>query len=234
MFMPVGTEEQTPRRQFPVVTVTLVVLNSLVFLIEMLVLYSGGEAALNDFMMTFGVVPNEISNGHSLYTLLTSMFVHGGLSHIAFNMVYLLAFGDNVEERLGRGRYLVFYLLSGLGAALAQTAVDPASEIPSVGASGAIAGILSGYVLLFPKGVVRMFLFLGPLTRITRVPAVIYIGIWFITQFFNGVGSLGVATAETGGVAYWAHIGGFVAGLVLAWFYRVFERGAREMSGSGS
>lgn len=105
-------------------------------------------------------------------------------------------------------------------ASLAQIVVDPYSPVPSVGASGAIAGVLSGYILFFPRGAVRMFLFLGPFTRITRIPALMYIGFWFVTQFFNGIGSLGVITAETGGVAYWAHISGFVGGLALAWLFR--------------
>jgi len=222
MFVPIGTEEEIPRRRFPVVTVILAALNSLVFLLEVYILLTGGEEALNGFITSFGVVPAAIAGGQSLYTLFTSMFVHGGLTHVAFNMLYLLAFGDNVEDRLGRWRYVIFYLLAGLVAALAQIAVDPTSQVPSVGASGAIAGVLSGYILLFPQGVVRMFLFMGPLTRIRRVPAVMYIAFWFITQFFNGVLSLGVATAETGGVAYWAHIGGFGAGLALAWLYKQF------------
>jgi membrane associated rhomboid family serine protease len=148
------------------------------------------------------------------------MFMHGSISHVGFNMIYLLAFGDNVEDHMGRWRYLLFYFVAGFLASIAQIAVDPASQIPSVGASGAIAGILAAYIVLFPKGTVRMFLFLGPLTRIRRVPALLYVGIWSITQFFNGLGSLGVATAETGGVAYWAHIGGFVAGFGLASLYR--------------
>ncbi|MEJ2557561.1 MAG: rhomboid family intramembrane serine protease [Anaerolineae bacterium] len=233
MFVPIGTEEPAPRRKFPGVTVTIVVLNSLVFLLETFVRFLGGGTAVNIFITTFGVIPAAVTGGQSFLipfflTPFTSMFVHASLTHFGFNMIYLLAFGDNVEDRLGHGRYLVFYLLAGLAAVLAQIAVDPGSPVPTVGASGAIAGVLSGYILLFPKGVVRMFLFAGPLTRITRLPAALFIGFWFITQFFNGVGSLGVATAETGGVAYWAHIGGFVAGLGLICFYRwLLPRSAR-------
>jgi membrane associated rhomboid family serine protease len=225
MFVPIGTEEATARRRFPAVTVSLVVLNSLVFLWELFLLLTGGQEALNLFITASGVIPAAVTSGESLVipffiTPLTSIFVHGGLTHIGFNMIYLLAFGDNVEDRLGRGRFLVFYLLSGLVATLAQIISDPTSVIPTVGASGAIAGVLAAYLVLFPSGRVRMFLFLGPLTRIRRVSALVFIGIWFVTQFFNGVAALGVATAETGGVAYWAHIGGFVAGLVAAWLYR--------------
>lgn len=230
MFAPVGTEEPTPRRRFPWVTASLVGLNIAVFLLEMLILFTGGERALGTFFVAYGVVPAAISSGQSIVIpfylmLFTAMFVHGSLTHIGFNMLYLLAFGDNLEDRLGHGRYLIFYLLTGLLASLAQIMVDPHSPVPSVGASGAIAGVLSGYVLFYPRGVVRMFLFLGPFTRITRIPALMYIGFWFVTQFFNGIGSLGVLTAETGGVAYWAHIGGFVGGLALAWlFRRVFSK----------
>ncbi|HKZ83691.1 MAG TPA: rhomboid family intramembrane serine protease [Anaerolineae bacterium] len=227
MFIPVGTEEHTPRQRFPVVTTAIVALNVLVFLVEVFVLYNGGEEALTVFITAFGVVPAAVTTGQSLLipfflTPFTSMFVHGSLTHIGFNMLFLLAFGDNVEDRLGRWRYLLFYLLSGLVAAFAQIAVDPASPIPSVGASGAIAGVLAAYLVLFPKGRVRVFFFLGPLSHTTRISAVLFIGFWFVTQFFSGIGSLGVPTAETGGVAYWAHIGGFDAGLVLVLVFRLF------------
>ncbi len=229
MFVPIGTEEETPRLRFPVVTVTLAGLNSIVFLLEAYILFTGGEEALNGFITSFGVVPAAVSGGQRLHTLFTSMFLHGGVSHIVFNLLYLLSFGDNIEDRLGPWRYLVFYLLTGLLAAFAQVGVNPASEIPSVGASGAVAGVLAGYILLCPRGIVRMLLFMGPWTRVRRVPALMYVGIWFVTQFFNGVLSLGVATAETGGVAYWAHIGGFVGGLVLAWLYKQFVEAESEV-----
>ncbi|MBI2907204.1 MAG: rhomboid family intramembrane serine protease [Chloroflexi bacterium] len=225
MFIPIGTQEPTPLRRFPLVTTFLVVANVIVFLFEMYLLFDGGEAALDAFVTAFGVVPAAVVAGREILippylTLFTSMFVHGGIAHIAFNMLYLRVFGDNVEDRLGPGRYLVFYLLAGLIAAFAQIAVDPGSAVPSVGASGAIAGVLSAYVLLFPRGIVRMFIFLGPFSRIARLPALLYIGFWFFTQFLSGIGSLGVATAETDGIAYWAHIGGFVGGLALAWLFR--------------
>lgn len=228
MFFPVGTqEESTPRLGFPVVTTVLVALNSLVFLFELFLLLAGGEQALNTFISAFGLVPDLFTSGQSLLipfwlTPFTSLFVHGSLTHIGFNMLYLLAFGDNVEDRMGRGRYLAFYVLSGLLAALAQVLIDPTSPIPTVGASGAIAGVLAGYILLFPRGKVRVFFFLGPLSRTTRLSALLFVGVWFVTQFFNGMASLGVATAETAGVAYWAHIGGFASGLVLAFFFRLF------------
>lgn len=227
MFFPVGTQESTPRQGFPVVTTVLVVVNSLVFLLELFLLFTGGEQALNTFITVFGLVPELFTRGESLLipfwlTPFTSMFVHGSLTHIGFNMLYLLAFGDNVEDRLGRGRYVAFYVLSGLVAAMANVIVDPTSPIPTVGASGAIAGVLAGYILLFPRGKVRVFFFLGPLSHTTRLSALLFVGVWFVTQFFNGVASLGVATVETAGVAYWAHIGGFAGGLVLTFLFKLF------------
>jgi membrane associated rhomboid family serine protease len=153
-------------------------------------------------------------------TPFSSMFVHGGLTHFGFNMFYLLAFGDNVEDRLGRGRFLLFYMLSGLVAVLVQASMNPASQVPTIGASGAIAAVLGAYVLLFPRARVRTFFFLGPLSRITRVSAMLFIGVWFVIQFFSGVGSLGVTTAETGGVAYWAHNGGFLVGAGIGLIYK--------------
>lgn len=227
MFFPVGTEESTARRGFPVVTTVLVTLNSFVFLFQLFLLFSGGEQALNTFIAAFGLIPELFSSGQSLVipfwlTPFTAMFVHGSLTHVGFNMLYLLAFGDNVEDRLGWGAFIIFYLLAGLVGAFAQVLVDPASPIPTVGASGAIAGVLAAYIVLFPKGRVRVFFFLGPLSRTTRLSALAFVGVWFVTQFFNGVASLGVATAETSGVAYWAHIGGFAAGLALAFLFRRF------------
>jgi len=225
MLIPIGTEEPTPRRTFPVVTAALVALNVLVFAREVQILLTQGQEALNAFITQFGAVPAAILHGRSMLipfylTPLTSMFVHGGLGHIVFNMLFLYAFGDNVEDRLGRGRYLVFYILCGLVAGLAQVAAQPASELPSVGASGSIAGVLAAYVLLFPRGLVRLFIFLGPFISVRRIPASLFIIFWFVVQFFSGVASLGAKTAEGGGVGYWAHIGGFVAGLAFAWIYK--------------
>ena len=222
MIVPLGTEEPTPRRSFPIVTALLVGLNVLVFFREVQILLTHGQEALNAFIMDFGAIPAAILHGRTILvpfylTPLTSMFVHGGVGHILFNMLFLFAFGDNVEDRLGRGRFLLFYIFCGLAASAAQIAAQPASPVPSVGASGAIAGVLAAYVLLFPRGLVRAFLFLGPFIAIRRIPATFFILFWFVVQFFSGVASLGAKTAETGGVAYWAHIGGFVTGLAFAW-----------------
>ena len=225
MFVPVGTEETIPRRRFPIVTAIIVLINILVFLFELSILLTGGQEGLSNFFKSYGAVPAAILSGQNIripfyLTLFTSMFVHAGIAHLGFNMLYLSAFGDNVEDRLGHLNYLVFYLLSGLAATFAQIAINPAAEIPGVGASGAIAGVLAGYILFFPKGIVRMLLFLGPFITITRVSAMLFIAFWFIMQLFVGVASLGAMTAQTGGVAYWAHIGGFVGGMILALLYR--------------
>ena len=225
MFAPIGTEEPVPRRRFPVVTAGIIAVNITVFLFELYILFTNGEEALNSFVKSYGAVPAAVVSGQDIQipfylTPLTSMFVHAGLAHIGFNMLYLAAFGDNVEDRLGHWHYLLFYLLSGLIAAFAQIAVDPTSQIPSIGASGAIAGVLAGYIVFFPRGIVRLLLFLGFFFIVTRVSAALFIIFWFITQLFIGIASLGVMTAQTGGVAYWAHIGGFAAGLVLALIYK--------------
>lgn len=227
MLIPIGTNERIPRRRFPVVTVAIVTINVLVFLFEMLVLFGGGSNALDAFFTAFGVVPAAFTHGQDILipfylTPFTSMFVHSGIPHILFNMLFLLPFGDNVEDRLGPFLYLVFYFGSGLVAALAQIAVDPSSQVPSIGASGAIAGVLAGYLILFPRGIVRVFIFLWVFFTIARVPALLFIGFWFVLQFFTGIASLGVQTAQSGGVAYFAHVGGFAAGLVMAFLHRQF------------
>jgi len=196
-------------------------INVAVYIFEAQIAFNQGSYALENFITNYGVVPALIMRGKSLSTLLTSMFIHAGFTHILFNMLFLLVFGDNVEDKLGHFGFLIFYLVTGLVASFSQIAVDPSSMIPSVGASGAIAGVLGGYLILFPRGYVRTFIFLGLLMRISRVPAVVFIGFWFMIQFLNGMITLGVNTVETGGVAYWAHIGGFVAGSVLSIIYRV-------------
>jgi membrane associated rhomboid family serine protease len=201
-----------------------VAINILVFLYEIFILITRGEDGLNSLLQAVALVPGLVTGGQSVVlpfylTFFTAMFVHGGLLHIASNMIYLVVFGDNVEDLMGPGLYAVFYLLCGLGASLLQIAADPTSMIPNVGASGAIAGVLAGYLLLLPTGTVRILFFLPPFSRIARIPALFFISIWFIIQIFSGVMSLG-STADTGGVAYWAHVGGFLAGLLLAFIYR--------------
>ena len=228
MFAPVGTEEIIPRRTFPAVTAIIVAINILVFLYQAFVLITRGEEGLNAMIQAVALVPGLVTEGQSVVlpfylTFFTAMFVHGGLLHIASNMIYLVVFGDNVEDLMGPVLYIVFYLLCGLAASVAQIAADPTSMIPNVGASGAIAGVLAGYLLLLPTGTVRILFFLPPFSRIARIPALFFISLWFILQIFGGAMSLG-SSAQSGGVAYWAHVGGFLAGLALAFVYKQIMR----------
>ncbi len=197
------------RRGAPVpwVTITLVAINAVVFL-YMLTL---SQAQLEAFIYRYGTIPAEIRQGQGLYTLLTSQFVHGGILHILSNMLFLWVFGDNIELALGHWVFLAFYLLAGVLATLSHIVFNLTSTVPSIGASGAIAAILGAYVVLFPTREVRVLIVVVP----TRVSAVAFLGAWAVVQFLNGIASLGVPTVETGGVAVWAHVGGFVAGLAV-------------------
>jgi membrane associated rhomboid family serine protease len=201
----------------PVVTFGLIALNVLAFLLE---LAQPSQAALQSFIQAWGVVPREYSAATDLpptiplpfwSTLLTSMFLHGGWMHLGGNMLYLWIFGDNLEKVMGAARFTIFYLACGLAASAAHILFGPGSNIPAVGASGAISGVLGGYLLLFPGNRVRV------LTRggIAHVPALVVLGFWIVIQLVNGIGSMATTSETGGGVAYMAHIGGFVAGLVL-------------------
>ncbi len=215
-----------PSRTWPGLTVALVALNSLVYVRQMGL--SDGE--LETFIRTFGLVPATFNWG----AVCSSMFVHGGLMHLVGNMLYLWIFGDNVEDRMGHGRFLAFYLLCGVAAALAQTFVSPDSGVPMVGASGSVAGVMGAYFVLYPKSRV-LTLFPFPLTLI-EIPAVYLLGLWFVMQFVNGLGSL-APPAEgqlAGGVAFWAHIAGFAAGVLLIFLFRRPERGRVEWWGGPS
>ena len=205
---PIGDDNST-RRGVPLVTYALIVLNFLFFLVEL----SGGEP----FILQWAFVPSRFLANPvgDLLTLFTSMFMHGGWVHLGGNMLYLWIFGDNVEDRLGHGKYLVFYLLCGLAATFAQLAFSMGSNIPNLGASGAIAGVLGAYLVMFPQGRVRVL----QGQRVIPMPALIVIGFWFVLQLFSGIGSI-ANTADTGGVAYMAHIGGFIAGFVLTYLLR--------------
>ncbi len=204
-----------PTRTWPGVTYALIALNVAVFLLQTTL----GPEALEAFIREYGLVPARFS----VASMFTSMFVHGGLGHVGGNLLYLWIFGNNVEDRLGHGRFLLFYLATGVGAALSQAWMDPASTIPMVGASGAIAGVMGGYFVLYPHSRV-LTLFPFPV-MLFEVPAVFFLGLWFVVQFLNGVGSLAAAAADIpGGVAFWAHVMGFVAGFVLV---RVMQRPER-------
>jgi len=209
-------KDNIPSLRAPVVTIGIIVINVLVYLNQLTL----PPHAAARFVYLYGLIPIEISSGDLLVphpvplyaTLFTSMFVHGGLFHLAGNMLYLWIFGDNVEDRMGRLRFVIFYLLSGLAAVAAQVLSDPDSKIPMVGASGAISGVLGAYLLLFPHARVMTLIFLGWFIRLVEIPALIVLGFWFVVQVLNGVLTMGL---RVGGVAWFAHIGGFVAGLVL-------------------
>ena len=206
--LPLG-DDNSNRRIFPFVTYLILIVNIIVFLLEL----QGGDA----FVEAWAFVPSRFAAnpGREIVNVFTSMFMHAGWMHLGSNMLYLLIFGDNIENRFGHGRYLFFYLLSGVAATALQTFFTLGSNLPIVGASGAIAGILGAYIVLFPtRRVIVLFIF-----RLAYLPAIIVIGVWFILQLLNGVGSFGAET-QTGGIAYMAHIGGFVAGLVLTLFFR--------------
>jgi membrane associated rhomboid family serine protease len=210
------------RHLFPGVMLVILAINVGAFLFEV----SLSEPALEGLFSSAGVVPVEYTVGREVppgpplgitwTTLVTSMFLHGGLLHIGSNMLYLFVFGDNVEDRMGHLRFLLFYLLCGIAAGLTHIFVNSSSVIPSIGASGAIAGVLGAYLRMFPKAEVRTLLFIGPFITMPRVSAALLIVFWFVTQLLSGVAALGAQTQQTSGVAFWAHIGGFVAGLVLA------------------
>ena len=206
--LPIG-DDDSARRTVPLVTYALIVLNVLFFFLEL----SGGDA----FIMKWAFVPSRFlaNPGGDFLTLFSSMFMHAGWVHLSGNMLYLWIFGDNVEDRFGHAKFTIFYLLCGLAATFAQLAFSMQSNVPNLGASGAIAGVLGAYILLFPQGRVRVL----QGQRIIQVPALMAIGLWIVLQFFSGFASI-ADTADTGGVAYMAHIGGFIAGFVLTFAFR--------------
>jgi membrane associated rhomboid family serine protease len=212
-----------PSRTVPVVTVGLIALNGLAFVFEL----SLPEASLEPFLQIYGVVPAVLS----WPTIFTSMFLHAGWLHILGNMLYLWIFGDNVEDRLGHGRFLAFYLFCGAIAAMAQVVVNPASTLPTIGASGAIAGVMGAYFVLYPHSRIVALLPLFIFWQIIEVPAIVFLGFWFLMQFFSGVGSIALTSgAPTGGVAFWAHVAGFVVGALAGLAFRRPERPRAEWS----
>jgi membrane associated rhomboid family serine protease len=214
--IPLG-DEPCDRQKAPVITLALIAINVLIFLYEITL----DPEELSAFFAKWAAIPADISRGEGLVGLVTSQFLHGGLAHIGGNMLFLWVFGDNIEDTMGHIRFIIFYLLTGVIAGLAQVAVNPDSMTPLVGASGAISGILGAYIVLFPLGKIRTAIFLGFIPIIFLVPAWYQIGVWILIQFVNGFFSLGVLTQEVGGgVAFFAHIGGFLAGAAGVWLFR--------------
>jgi membrane associated rhomboid family serine protease len=207
--IPLADASRRPER-FPVITAAIIAVNVVVFALELM----GGEA----FVRQWSAIPADIAAGRHWITILTAMFMHGGWMHILGNMVFLWAFGPEVEDAMGPLRYLAFYLLSGLVASVAQIATMPGSTVPTLGASGAIAGVMGAFLITYPGDQVKTLLVFGWFIRITFIPAALLIGFWFLVQLFNQVGA--VADVQSGGVAYMAHVGGFIFGAVTA---RIFE-----------
>jgi membrane associated rhomboid family serine protease len=215
--------DANPTRTTPIVTVALIVACFVVFAFELGRLASGGTEALDAFVTEWGIVPAELtaawSSGSAMtveaLTLITSQFLHGGWLHLLGNLLFLWIFGNNVEDRLGRFRFLLFYLVGGAVAGLTQVAIDPDSTIPTISASGAIAATLGAYLVLFPRARITSLVFLGFFYQLIDVPAVIVLVFWFALQLIDGLASIGVTDTAGGGVAFFAHIGGFVFGAVV-------------------
>ena len=214
--IPLGDASRRPVR-VPVVTILIILVNVFVFVRELM----GGEA----FVTQWSAVPAEIMSGHRWITILTAMFMHASWSHIIGNMVFLWAFGPEMEDTMGRWRYLVFYMVGGIVAMLAQVAASPHSTVPNLGASGAIAAVMGGFLVTYPHDRIRSILIIFIFVKVTFIPAALLIGFWFLTQLINA-GQ--VAHAQTGGVAYLAHVGGFIFGAVTARLFESAER--RSMS----
>jgi membrane associated rhomboid family serine protease len=208
--IPFGDASRRPRRS-PVVTTAIIAVNALVFVLEL----TGGDP----FVQKWSVIPANIVAGQHWITILTAMFMHGGWAHIIGNMVFLHAFGPEVEDAMGRVSYLAFYVLSGLVASFAQIAAMPHSTVPNLGASGAIAGVMGGFLITYPRDRIKVLVFFWWFFRVTFIPSAVLIGLWFLIQLFSQVGA--VASTQVGGVAYMAHVGGFIFGAASA---RIFER----------
>ena len=222
--------DRIPTRRFPIVTILLIVANVLVFALEMLQLNPGGDNALQQTFLNYGVVPSRVAVeplSITLLTFVTSMFLHASFLHIAGNMLYLWIFGNNIEDVLGHLWFTVFYFVCGFVASAAQVFVSAGSDLPGIGASGAIAGVLAAYLIFFPRSQINTLLILGIFLAVRRLPAVLVLGLWFALQLVNGF--LSVGQTQLGGVAFFAHIGGFVAGLILAlpWLGQARAIGAR-------
>lgn len=227
----VPLNDENPTSITPVVTYALIAANIAVFIHEI----SLTPPQLENFFHLYAVIPKELTIGFQggtvnqpvpePLTLITSQFLHGGFTHVGFNMLFLWVFGNNIEDRLGHIKYLIFYLACGALAALSQWIVSPLSEVPSLGASGAIAGVMGAYILRFPNARILTLLPLGFFLFTARIPAIFFLGFWFVQQAFNGFLSLQVQTASNmGGVAYWAHAGGFVFGAILGPLLGLFSR----------
>jgi hypothetical protein len=209
--------DDNPTRTKPIVTYLLIFLNVAVFAYE---LFLNSRNQLESFLYAYALIPKDVVRGSAVHTLITSMFLHGGLMHVLGNMLYLHIFGNNVEDIMGKTRFVIFYLLSGLAASALQIVVNPSSGVPNLGASGAIAGVLGAYLVAFPRARVHCIVIFGFFIKWVVLPAVVVLFFWFVLQLLSGLGSLSYSTADSGGVAYFAHIGGFLAGIFLVNIFR--------------
>ena len=217
--IPLGDASRRPI-YFPIMTLAIITVNVIVFALEL----SGGDAFIN----YWSLVPANILTAHGILTIFTSMFMHAGWEHIIGNMVFFWAFGPEIEDVMGSPQFLIFYLLGGVAATFAQVIDDPTSTVPNLGASGAIAAVMGAFLVTYPRDQIRTVIVGGWFTRITFLPALLMVGLWFLSQLFNGVGALGQVDTG-GGVAYMAHIGGFVFGMLAC---RLFEsRRRRQLQG---
>lgn len=231
------SDPSEPNRIFPAVNLALIALNFIVFIFIELPFLAAGTGAFNGFIEAYGLVPCEYDIAYLgqhvagctvysgtpqplLVTMFTSMFMHAGWLHILGNMLFLWVFGDNIENSMGHVRYLIFYLLCGIGANCLEIATALTSHVPGLGASGAIAGVLAAYLMLYPTSRVRTLLTIAIIWIPVALPAFVLIGFWFLLQFVSGVTSLTSQAAQSGGVAYWAHVGGFVTGALFIWVFR--------------
>lgn len=221
MIFPIG-DDQVKGGATPYVSYGLIVLNVIIFIVQYLTMMSKGPEWLGWYYTEFGAIPYEISHGEDLFTLVTSIFMHGGFLHLLGNMVFLWVFADNLESNIGSINFLVYYLLGGLAASLLQVYIDPASMVPGIGASGAIAATLGTYLIIYPKSQIKIFVFLIVFVKTFRIPAALFLIIWIAQQLFAGFGSLQPSSGDGGGVAWWAHIGGFVFGLLFGLILRQF------------
>jgi membrane associated rhomboid family serine protease len=230
--------DANPTRRAPVVTLALIAANAIVFAYQLFLAVARDDASLDAFVTRWAIVPAELVAALSAgavvsaetLTLVTSQFLHGGLFHIAGNLLFLWIFGNNVEDRLGRLPFLAFYLVGGAVAGLTQVVIDPTSTTPIIGASGAIAATLGAYLVLFPRARVTTVIFLVFFYQLIDLPAVFVLAFWFLLQLVDGLGSLGMtAAAGSGGVAFFAHIGGFVFGALVGWLVRTTGFGWRPV-----
>lgn len=213
MFFPIG-DDNVKGGSKPLFSYTLILLNVLVFFYEVSLQHYQAEA----FVFDFGNIPLELLSGVDLFTVFTSMFLHGGWMHLIGNMLFLWVFADNVEAIIGTFNFILFYILGGITATMIHALFNPVSDIPVVGASGAISAVMGAYLIMFPASRIRVFIVF--LLTFAHIPALLFLGFWIIQQMVAGVGSLGLGTEEQGGVAWWAHIGGFIFGIVAGFFAR--------------